>query len=136
MARLLTTLFLLLALLPAGCGPSDPKQRVLAERARWNVTPLSWAMDDQGRITLSARVSGPTRSKIQKLTVRIELIGPGGAAAGQEWSTLDLSDIRRGGPQDVLIRLPARKELIEELTINRVLQPTAEETPHIEELQL
>ena len=133
MTRLPTMLILLLVLLPAGCTLSDPQQRVLAERARWNVTPLSWAVDDQGIITLSVRVSGPAHSNIQNLTVRIEFTG---TEVEHQWWTLDLSEIRRGGPQDVLIRLPARDEPIEELTINRVLEPTAEERPHIEELQL
>ncbi len=126
---------LLLALWPTGCGPSDPRERILSERARWTVTPLSWSMGEDGRITLSARLLGPVRSKIDRLTVRIELRDAQGTVVDREWWTLDLSGIQRGGPEDVLIRLPAREVAVEELTIDPVLDPTPEEISHIEELQ-
>ncbi len=125
---------LLLALLSAGCGPSDPRERILSERARWTVTPLSWSMGEDGRITLSVRLLGPVRSKIDRLTVRIEMRDAQGGVVDHEWWTLDLSGIQRGGPKDVLIRLPAREAAVEELTIDPVLAPGPEEIPHIEEL--
>ena len=126
---------LLLALWPTGCGPSDPRERILSERARWTLTPLSWSMDENGRITLSARLLGPARSKLDRLTVRIEMRDARGSVVDHEWWTLDLTGIQRGGPKDVLIRLPAREAAVEELTIDPVLQPAPEEIRHIEELQ-
>ena len=126
---------LLLAVSLAGCGPSDPRERILSERARWTVTPLSWSMGEDGRITLSARVVGPVRSKIDRLTVRIEMRDAQGGVVGHEWRTLDLSGVQRGGPEDVLIRLPASEGSVEQLTIDLVLQPGPQEIPHIEELQ-
>ncbi len=126
---------LLLALSPTGCGPSDPRERILSERARWTVTPLSWSMAEDGRITLNARVLGPVRAKIDRLTVPIEMRDAQGGVVDHEWWTLDLSGIQRGGPEDILSRLPAREAAVEELTIDPVLEPGPEETPHIQELQ-
>jgi len=126
---------LLLALSSAGCGPSDPRERILSERARWTVTPLSWSMSEDGRITLNARLVGPVRSKIDRLTVRIEMRDGEGGVVDHEWWTLDLSEIQRGGPEDVMIRLPARQAAVEQLTIDPVLLPGPEEISHIEELQ-
>ncbi len=126
---------LLLALSSTGCGPADPRERILSERAKWTVTPLSWSMGEDGRITLSARLLGPVRSKIDRLTVRIEMRDAQGVVVDHEWWTLDLSGIQRGGPEDVLIRLSAREAAVEELTIDPVLEPSPEEIPHIEELQ-
>lgn len=125
---------LLLALASAGCGPSDPRERILSERAKWSVTPLSWSMGQDGRITLSARLVGPVRSQIDRLTVRVEMRDAQGAVVGHEWWTLDLSEVRRGGPEDVLFRFPAAAAGVEELTIDHVLDPGPEEAPHIEEL--
>ena len=126
---------LLLALSLADCGPSDPREQILSDRARWTLTPLSWSMTEDGRITLNARLLGPVRSQIDRLTVRIELRDAQGTVVDREWWTLDLSGIQRGGPEDVLIRLPAREVAVEELTIDPVLDPTPEEISHIEELQ-
>ena len=93
-------------------------------------------MSEDGRITLNARLLGPVRSQIDRLTVRIELRDAQGTVVDREWWTLDLSGIQRGGPEDVLIRLPAREVAVEELTIDPVLDPTPEEISHIEELQM
>ena len=92
-------------------------------------------MSEDGRITLNARLLGPVRSKIDRLTVRIEMRDAQGSVVDHEWWTLDLSEIKRGGPKDVLIRLPAREAAVEELTIDPVLEPGPQEIPHIEELQ-
>lgn len=136
MVRLPTALVvcLLHLLLSSACAPSDPREQILSERARWKVTPLSWSMAEDGRLTLSARVSGPARTKIDRLTVRIEMRDAQGSVVDHEWWTLDLSEVRRGGPKDVLIRLPPRETAIEELSIDTILAPTAEEAGHIEEL--
>ena len=92
-------------------------------------------MSEDGRITLNARLVGPVRSKIDRLTVRIELRDAQSVVVDHEWWTVDLSGIRRGGPKDVLIRLPAREVAVEELTIDPVLNPGPEEIPNIEELR-
>ena len=136
MVRLPTALVvcLLHLLLSSACAPSDPREQILSERARWKVTPLSWSMGQDGRITLSARLAGPVRSQIDRLTVRVEMRDAPGAVVSHEWLTLDLAEVRRGGPEDVLFRFPAAAAGVEELTIDHVLDPGPEEAPHIEEL--
>jgi len=127
---------LLLAVCLTGCGPTDPRQRVLEERARWNVTLLSWAQGTDGTLTLNARVSGPVNSDLQRLTVRVLLQDAAGNPVDQEWRTLDLSGIERGGPEDIMLRLPAREVGVEGIGIDTVPAPDPDEVPHIVELDL
>ena len=127
---------LLLAVCLAGCGPSDPRARVLEERARWTVTLLSWAQGQDGTLTLNARVSGPVNSKLERLTVRLVLQDAAGDAVDHEWRTLDLSGIERGGPEDIMLRLAARDVGVEGIGIDTVPSPAPDEIPHIVELDL
>ena len=121
----------------AGCGPGDPRERMLEERARWKVTTLSWAMGEDGTIKLNTRVSGPVRSKLERLTVRIVLQDAAGNPVKHEWRTLDLSGIRRGGPEDIPLTLHAPEGAsVEGLGIDTVPAPGPEDIPHIEELRL
>ena len=119
------------------CGPSDPRERILEERARWRVSTLGqWAMGPDGAITLNLRVSGPVRSELERLTVRVLFQDAAGNALAQEWRTLDLSGIRRGGPEDILLRLRAPEGArVEGIGIDTVPVPAPEDIPHIEELQ-
>ena len=127
---------LLIAVGLLGCAPSDPRERVLEQRARWNVTLLSWAQGRDGTLTLNARVSGPVNSDLRQLTVRLLLQDAAGNAVDHEWRTLDLSGIERGGPQDIMLRLTAREVEVEGIGIDTVPAPTADEIPHIVELDL
>jgi len=116
------------------CGPSDPQAKVRSERARWEVQALEWVRAADGSIQISTRVLGPPSSKIDKLTVRIDLLGAGGDALRADWHTFDLTGIPRGGPADRPIRL-APLSGVEGVSIDLMLDPTAEEIPHIEELE-
>lgn len=116
------------------CAPSDPLQAALEERGRWDVTLLNWVAGDDGRITGSARVSGPPNGSLQRLTVRVVLLDAQSRAVGREWWTIDLSEVERGGPKDEHFRLPAPAGEIEGLSLERVLAPTPDELPHIPEL--
>jgi hypothetical protein len=129
---------LLLAAVLSGCGPSDPRERVLEERARWQVFQLGqWAMDDAGTITLRLRVSGPVRSSIDTLTVRIDLLDADGAPIERTWRALDLTGVQRGGPEDLVLRLraPAGAD-VQGIVVDTVPAPDPDEIPHIEELRL
>ena len=138
MTTLRPVLAALLLVLPVlvRCGPSDPQARILSQRASWKVDLLSWAMADDGGITISARLSGPVRSELKRLTVRIEMLNAQGEIVDDVWETLDLSAVQRGGPEDIFIRLPARSTIIEGIGINLVSDPDPEEIQHIEELNL
>jgi len=127
---------LLLAVCLAGCGPSDPREHVLEERARWNVTLLSWAQGQDGTLTLNARVSGPVNSDLERLTVRLLLQDAAGNPVDQEWRTLDLSGIKRGGPEDIMLRLAPREVDVEGIGIDTVPAPAPDELPYIVELDL
>ena len=132
----LAVCLLLLAVLAVGCGPSDPRDRVLTERVRWNVDLLDWAEAADGTITLSARVSGPPRSQLDELTVRLLLQDAAGAEVGREWWTIDLSGIQRGGPEDMMLRLAPRQAAVHGIGIDSVPAPTADEQRQIPELNL
>jgi hypothetical protein len=119
-----------------GCGPSDPLERLVEERARWKVALQDWAMAEDGTITLSARVSGPVQSDLDRLTVRILLQDAAGNTVDREWRTLDLSGVERGGPEDIMIRLDPREGDVEGIGLDTVPVPGPDEIPHIEELQL
>jgi len=127
---------LLLAVCLVGCGPTDPRERVLEERSRWNVTLLSWAQGADGTLTLNARVSGPVNSDLERLTVRLLLQDAAGNSVDHEWRTLDLSGIQRGGPEDIMLRLAARDVGVEGIGIDTVPTPAPDELPHIVELDL
>jgi hypothetical protein len=118
-----------------GCAPREPRERLLEERARWSVTLLSWAQAPDGSLGLSLRVSGPPRSTLDRLTVRFELRDGSGAAVGEAWRTLDLSAVERGGPEDLLLRLPAPDAAVEGIGVDSVLAPSPEQLPRIEELR-
>ena len=126
----------LLAAALGGCGPSDPRERVLTERARWKVNLLSWAMSPDGSINLSTRVSGPTHAELKQLTVRILFLDAEGNTVDRAWQTLDLSGIARGGPEDILLRLAPRGQAVEGIGIDPVHAPGPDDLPHIPELQL
>lgn len=117
-----------------GCGPTDPRERVLEERSQWKVQLLDWAVRDDGTISVSARLSGPPSGDLKQLTVKLLLQDASGTTMGHEWRTLDLSGIRRGGPEDVTLRIPPRETPIEGIGIDPVLAPTPEDEPHIPEL--
>ena len=129
---------LLVAVTLPGCGPSDPRERVLRERARWQVSQLGqWAMGEDGTITLRLRVSGPVQSKLQTLTVRVEFLDASGESLGPVWRPLDLSGVQRGGPKDLVLRLRAPEGVdVEGIVVDTVPSPAPDEIPHIDELRL
>lgn len=131
------TVVILLAVGLSGvaCGSSDPRTRVLEQRARWDVQALGWVLNPDGSINLSTRLTGPPNSKIDQLTVAVELLGAGEAVVGRVWHTFDLAQVPRGGPKDIVIRIEPPGAEVENLGLVRVLQPTPEEEPHIAELQ-
>ena len=132
----LLSLLGILAALVAGCGPSDPKESILQDRARWNVSVLSWSQSDDGTVTIGTRLSGPPNSKLSELTVRVQLVDADSEIIETVWHTFDLSDVQRGGPADKIVRIGEFPQEVFGAGIDLVLSPTAEEEAQISELQL
>jgi len=133
--RLLLAATALTALCAVGCGGvTDPRQRVLDQRARWNVQLLSWSQSPDGTVTLGARLSGPPNSDLEQLTVRVQLYDADENVIGSEWHSFDLSDVERGGPVDLNVRIREFPHEVAGAGFDLVLQPTAEEESHIPEL--
>lgn len=136
LSRPIAALVLLAAVLLAACGPSDPREKLMVERARWKVGLLSWVQAPDLSVTINVRVSGPVRSKLERLTVRVEMFDGANQPMGSAWQTLDLSGVQRGVPQDLFIRLPAQAAGVEGIGIDLVPDPGPEDLPHIVELKL
>jgi hypothetical protein len=128
-------ILLLAALAFSGCGPTDPLERALDERARWNVELLNWAQGPDGTITLSARVSGPPQARLDTLTVRLLFQDAAGTELERRWWSIDLSDVERGGPADKMLRVTG-KPGVEGIGIDPVLLPSDAELGEIPELKL
>ena len=131
----LLTLLGIFAALSAGCGPSDPKDKILQDRARWNVTVLSWSQSDDGTVTIGTRLSGPPNSKLAELTIQVQLFDSESKVIETVWYTFDLSDVQRGGPADKIVRIREFPQEVFGAGIDLVLSPTAEEEAQISELQ-
>jgi hypothetical protein len=128
---------LVAGLLPvlASCGgPEDPAKRAREQRARWNVTLLDWSQSPDGAVTLSTRVSGPPNSDLDQLTVLVQLFDADENEIDRTWHTFDLSDVQRGGPADKIIRIRDLPGEVAGAGIDPVLDPTADDEPHIPEL--
>jgi hypothetical protein len=122
-------------LLLAACAPADPRAKILEERSRWNIELLGWAAEDGGDVTVSTRISGPVHGSLEQFTFRVVMLDAANEAVERLWWTVDLTSIERGGPKDVLFRLPAPAEPIEALSIERVLDPGPQEMRFIKELE-
>jgi hypothetical protein len=133
----ITTVICLLAVvaLVSSCGQSDPKAKLLEERARWDVRILSWAQEKGGAINVATRVSGPPNSKLAHLTVRTILLDAAETEIGEHWHTFDLQQVPRGGPTDFDILIPDPGMVVEGLGLSQALEPTPEQERRIRELQ-
>jgi hypothetical protein len=125
----------LLAVLAAACGTSDPREAVLQDRARWNVSVQSWSQGQDGTVTIATRLSGPPNSKLKELTVRVQLVDESSQVIENVWHTFDLSDVQRGGPADKIIRVPEFPHEVYGAGIDPVLVPKPEDEGQIPELQ-
>lgn len=123
-----------LVLVGSGCGQSDPEQKILDERARWEVRVLNWAQEPGGPINISTRVSGPPASKIKHFTVRVDLLDADEQKLGEHWHTFDLAQVPRGGPSDLFVRIPDPGWPVENLALNLMLEPAPEERSRLREL--
>jgi len=128
-------LLAILAALASGCGPSDPKEGILQDRARWDVTVQSWSQGQDGTVTIGTRLSGPPNSKLSELTVRVQLVDSDSQIMETVWHTFDLSDVQRGGPADKVIRVREYPQEVSGAGVDPVYAPTAEEQAQIRELQ-
>ena len=131
------TLGVIMLSLAVACSTSDPKLEVQKQRARWTVQLLSWAPveGDSESINVSLRVSGPPNSPLKQLTYRIDMLDAANETIAEDWRTLDLSTIERGGPKDIRLRLDTQGHPIEGLALDLLLHPTPEEERKVPELQ-
>jgi hypothetical protein len=128
-------LIAVVSLSTTGCGPQDPKERILQERARWNVTVLNWSQGEDGTVTISTRLSGPPNSTLGELTVRLQLFDADSQVIESVWHTFDLSDVQRGGPADKIVRVREFPHEVFGAAVDPVFTPTADEEARISELQ-
>jgi len=122
-----------LCLAATACRTKSALDRALAERARWTVLALDWTQNKEQVVLLSTRVNGPSNSSLERLTVRIVLQGAAGSATEEIWHTFDLSELPRGGPKDITVRIEAEGP-VDGLGVDRLPNPTERERAHIEEL--
>ncbi len=121
----------------SGCGPGDPRTKLLKERLDWTVEPQTWAADESG-ITLSVKVQGPVHGTLEHLSFRVDMMDASGAVVDSAWWTQGLADMQRGTPTDFLIKLPPRDlgdVEIEQISVDLVADPSPEEEKNIRELQ-
>ncbi|NIM64043.1 MAG: hypothetical protein GTN89_16015 [Acidobacteria bacterium] len=130
---LTATLALLVCVAPS-CKGKSPYEKALEDRARWNVLALDWTQNDEHVVLLSTRVNGPPNSPLDRLTVRIELRDASGATVKSVWHTYDLSELPRGGPKDITVRIPADGS-VEVLGVDRMLNPADDDRAGIVELE-
>jgi len=130
-------LCLLVPALIVACAPSDPKLEAQKQRSRWTVQLLSWAPveGEAQSINVGLRVSGPPNSPLEQLTYRISLLDAANETLIEDWRTIDLSTVERGGPKDIRLRLDTQGHAVEGLAVDLLLQPTPEEERKIPELQ-
>lgn len=127
-------LLALAAMLAAGCGPADRRQKILDARARFNVEILNWAQEPAGDLNVSTRVTGPPSSPLEQLTVRFDLLDASGGSVGEHWYTYDLSRVPRGGPSDILVRIPSPGVQVDGLSVSLVYTPNEDEAAQMPEL--
>ena len=127
-------LILFLVVTAPGCKSKSELEKALEERQRWDVLALNWTQNAEQVVMLSTRLSGPPNAAIEQLSVRVTLTDAAGAQVDQVWHVYDLSEVPRGGPKDITIRIPADQP-VEGLSLDPVPYPTAEERADIEELR-
>ena len=118
----------------AGCGESDPRARILEERERWQVDLASWATGEDGSIRITLQVTGPVKSFLETLTVRLEFIDAAENPYHTHWKALDLSRVQRGTPTEFRIILDPLEQAPEGISVSMMPQPGPEDEPHIVEL--
>lgn len=118
----------------AGCTPADPLQAALEQRARWQVTLLSWTQHKTGEIDASLRVSGPRKTSLPTLTFKFLLMDGEENTVDAEWHSIDLAQIVGGGPEDIFVRIPARDFEVQGLAVDLLLRPEEAERDRIPEL--
>lgn len=125
-------------LLVAGvaCSNKSPEEKVLAERARWEVLLLNYFQDEATlEVTMSTRVSGPRDSSLTTLTVEFLLEGEGGTSLPSIWHSYDLTKVENGGPLDITVRKPAGSVVGGLGVVAPSLPVAAEDQPNLVELQ-
>jgi hypothetical protein len=106
---------------------------VLEERRRWSVELLGWAASEDG-LRCGVRVVGPVRARLDKLTVRFDLVDADGHKLDAVWKTIDVGGIERGTPTELFVWIPGSFPQVAQIGVDLVPHPTPEEARHLEEL--
>lgn len=135
--RFVRTGFLLavpaMVILLAACGPSDPAERVLAERARWSVSLQRWFPQDDG-VFLALRVQNPRDATLETLTVQVLFLDTDDATVDERWVALPVSGIRSGASVDVTRTIPAPAAPFDSVAVILVTSPDDAQRDRIVEL--
>ena len=126
-----------LLVLLVGCAPQDPVQSVLKERRLWKVDLLSFLVREDGKVSAQFRLTGPVKSNIDRLTVRIEQLDASGQVLAVSWNAFDISDVSRGGPVDqyLVLNAPSGGDEVDSLRVDPMWVPEPSDIQHIPELQ-
>ena len=126
---------LVLALTP-GCGGSDSGREILKTRRLWKVDLAGFVQRDDGVVSAQFRLSGPAGSKLDVLTVKIDLLDAEDRVLSGNWKSFDLREVRRGGPveQFITIESPGAGVVVESIRLDPVHYPEPADYAHIPEL--
>ena len=124
-----------IALIP-GCMEGDPAGKILKTRKLWKVDLSSFVLREDGAISAQFRLSGPVNSRLQYLTVKLELLDVSGQVLAYSWESFDLRDVKRGGPVERFITIPGPdgEGMVESIRLDPVHYPEPDEYAHIVEL--
>ena len=121
---------MLIGIAVVGCSGPTPEE----ERARWELDLRNWTESTEaGQFLLDVRVSGPPSTSLSTLTFRAVAKDQQENELAAEWLSIDLTEIPRGGPKDMIFRIPS-VEGAYGIALDRMIVPTDEERGKITEL--
>jgi hypothetical protein len=131
----LAAVLVFVALCP-GCAEYDPAREVLNTRRNWNVDLAGFVQRDDGAISAQFRLSGPVDSRLDDLTVKIELLDAAGDSMSATWESFDLRDVKRGGPVERFLTVPGPGggAVVDSIRLDPVHYPEPADYAHIPEL--
>jgi len=121
------------AVVAHGCGPSDPAEKILAERARWTVSLQRWFPQEED-VFLSLRVQNPRGATLERLTVQVLFLDPGENVVEERWEALAVEDLRTGAAEDRSLIVPAPASGFDAVAVILVTAPDEAQRSRIVEL--
>ena len=140
MKSIRTGLAILVLLAPVvlapACRPQDPARDILKTRMQWKVDLTGFVQREDGAISAQFRLSGPVDSRLDDLTVKIDLLDAAGDSLSASWESFDLRDVQRGGPVERFLTVsgPVDGAVVESIRLDPVHYPEPADYAHIPEL--